>query len=155
MMNIIYAALSISAQAKKTTFSCKDDCTLTKHTGRWKYSAKNFEIPLCHIPPLRSFFYSILFFFALSQCIFLFTHIFFPIYICFICVVTASHMQPFASLNSNQSSSLMWKIFTPSKACFFFTLINGWEGASFIVIILCQKMAILHNQTSCQPEISL
>ena len=55
MMNIIYAALSISAQAKKTTFSCKDDCTLTKHTGRWKYSAKNFEIPLCHIPPLRSF----------------------------------------------------------------------------------------------------
>ena len=56
MMNIIYAALSISAQAKKTTFSCKDDCTLTKHTGRWTYSAKNFEIPLCHIPPLRSFF---------------------------------------------------------------------------------------------------
>ena len=55
MMNIIYAALSISAQTEKTTFSCKDDCTWTKHTGRWTYSVKDFEIPLCHIPPLRSF----------------------------------------------------------------------------------------------------
>ena len=51
MMNIIYAALSISAQTEKTTFSCKDDCTWTKHTGRWTYSTKDFEIPLCHIPP--------------------------------------------------------------------------------------------------------
>ena len=56
MMNIIYAALSISAQTEKTTFSCKDDCTLTKYTGRWTYSARDFEIPLCHTPPLRSFF---------------------------------------------------------------------------------------------------
>ena len=55
-MNIIYAALCMSAQTEKTTFSCKDDCTLTKHTGRWTYSAKGFEIPLCHTPPLRSFF---------------------------------------------------------------------------------------------------
>ena len=57
MMNIIYAALSISAQTEKTTFSCKDDGTLTKHTGPCTYSARNFEIPLCHTPPLRSFFY--------------------------------------------------------------------------------------------------
>ena len=56
MMNIIYAALSISAQTEKTTFSCKDDCTLTKHTGPCTYSARDFEIPLCHTPPLRSFF---------------------------------------------------------------------------------------------------
>ena len=42
MMNIIYAALSISAQAKKMTFSCKDDCTLTKHTRPWTYSALRY-----------------------------------------------------------------------------------------------------------------
>ena len=34
----------------------KNVCTLMKHTGRWTYSAKDFEIPLGHIPPLRSFF---------------------------------------------------------------------------------------------------
>ena len=56
MINIIYLAWPIRAQTEKTTFSCKDDCTLTKHTGRWTYSAKDFEIPLCHTPPLRSFF---------------------------------------------------------------------------------------------------
>ena len=55
IIDMIYAALSICAQADKTIFSCKDDCTLTKHTGRWTYSARDFEIPLCHIPPLRSF----------------------------------------------------------------------------------------------------
>ena len=55
MINIIYAALSIRAQTEKTTFSCKDDCTLTKPTGCWTYSTRDFEIPLCHIPPLRSF----------------------------------------------------------------------------------------------------
>ena len=31
-------------------------CSLTKHTRRWAYSAKDSEIPLCHIPPLWSFF---------------------------------------------------------------------------------------------------
>ena len=56
MINIMYAALSIRVQTEKTTFSCKDDCTLTKHTGRWTYPARDYEIPLCHIPPLRSFF---------------------------------------------------------------------------------------------------
>ena len=55
MMNIIYAALPTHAQTEKTTFSCKDDCTLTKHTGPCTYSARDFEIPLCHTPPLRSF----------------------------------------------------------------------------------------------------
>ena len=64
MMNIIYAALSLCAQTEKTTFSCKDDCTLTKHTWRWTYSSRDFEIPLCHIPPLRSF-YLILFCFSI------------------------------------------------------------------------------------------
>ena len=37
MEYIIYAALSIRAQTEKTTFSCKDDFTLTKHTRRWRY----------------------------------------------------------------------------------------------------------------------
>ena len=57
MINIIYAALSIRAQTEKTTFSCKDDCTLMKTTRGWKYYARDFEILLCLIPPLRSFFY--------------------------------------------------------------------------------------------------
>ena len=57
MINIIYAEFSIRAQTEKTTFSCKDDCTLTKHTGRWTFSAKDFKILLCHTPPLRSFFF--------------------------------------------------------------------------------------------------
>ena len=30
------------AQTKKTTFSCKDDCILTKHTWRWTYSALRY-----------------------------------------------------------------------------------------------------------------
>ena len=55
MINIIYAALSIRGQTEKTTFSCKDDCTLTQHTGRWTYSPLDFEIPLCHIPPFNTF----------------------------------------------------------------------------------------------------
>ena len=55
MKNIIYKALPMCAQTEKTAFSCKDDCTLTKHTQRWTYSAGDFEIPLCPIPPLRSF----------------------------------------------------------------------------------------------------
>ena len=59
MINITYAALHMCAQTEKTTFSCKDDCTLTKHTGRWTYSTRYFEIPLCRIPPLRSFFKNI------------------------------------------------------------------------------------------------
>ena len=32
-------------------------CLLTKHTRRWTYSARVFEIPLCHIPRLRSFLF--------------------------------------------------------------------------------------------------
>ena len=57
VINIIDAALPTHAQTEKTTFSCKDDCTLTKHTQRWTYSARDFEIPLCHAPPLWSFFF--------------------------------------------------------------------------------------------------
>ena len=65
MINIIYAALPMHAQTEKTTFSCKDDCTLTKHTQRCTYSARDFEIPLCHTPPLRSFFFKTKYFFCL------------------------------------------------------------------------------------------
>ena len=66
MMNILYAALPMSAQTEKTTFACKDNCTLRKHTLRWTYSARDFEIPLCHTPPLRSFFLQ--YFFILHVC---------------------------------------------------------------------------------------
>ena len=38
------------AQREKTTFKCKDDCTLTKHTRRWTYSSKEKNWALCHIP---------------------------------------------------------------------------------------------------------
>ena len=30
--------------------------SLTKHSRRWTYYARDFEIPLCPIPPLLSFF---------------------------------------------------------------------------------------------------
>ena len=47
MINITYAAMHMLAETEKTTFSCKDDCTLTKHTRRWTYSAlRHFFIPL-------------------------------------------------------------------------------------------------------------
>ena len=55
MENIMYTALLTHAQTEKTTFSCKDDCTLTKHTWRCTYYSRDFAIPLCHIPPFRSF----------------------------------------------------------------------------------------------------
>ena len=42
MINITYAAMHVCAETEKTTFSCKDDCTLTKHTRRWIYSALRF-----------------------------------------------------------------------------------------------------------------
>ena len=58
MINMIYVALSMRAQTEKTTLSCKDDCTLMKHTQHLTYSARDFEIPLCHIPSLRSFLFA-------------------------------------------------------------------------------------------------
>ena len=42
MVNITFAALHMRAQIKKTTFSCKDDCTLTKCIRRWTYSALRY-----------------------------------------------------------------------------------------------------------------
>ena len=42
MINMIYAALSMRTQTEKTTLSCKDNCTLTKHTRRWTYSALRY-----------------------------------------------------------------------------------------------------------------
>ena len=41
-IKITYAALPMRAQTEKTTFSCKDDCTLTKHKWRWIYSALQY-----------------------------------------------------------------------------------------------------------------
>ena len=35
MINMTYGALHMRAQTEKTTFSCKYDCTLTKHTRRY------------------------------------------------------------------------------------------------------------------------
>ena len=96
MINIIYAALSIRAQTEKTTFSCKDDCTLTKHTWRWTYSAKDFEIPLCHIPPLRSFFAHPLY----SQIMCLFICQFINLLICqFMCMFICWFIRLYLSVN--------------------------------------------------------
>jgi len=36
------------AQTEKTTFSCKDDCTLTKHTRHWTYSALRYFFWTAH-----------------------------------------------------------------------------------------------------------
>ena len=47
MMNMMYAAFPMRAQTEKTTFSCKDDCTLTKHTRRWTYSPLHLQYDLC------------------------------------------------------------------------------------------------------------
>ena len=45
MIDKIYAALPMRTQTENASFLCKDDCTLTKHTWRWTYSA----IPLSSI----------------------------------------------------------------------------------------------------------
>ena len=42
IIDITDTALNIRAQTEKTTFSCKDDWTLTKHTRRWTYSALRY-----------------------------------------------------------------------------------------------------------------
>ena len=47
MMNITYAALHMCTQTEKITFSCKDDCILTKHTWRWTYSPLCLQYDLC------------------------------------------------------------------------------------------------------------
>ena len=39
---IPYDKYNMRAETEKTTFSCKDDCTLTKHTRRWTYSALRY-----------------------------------------------------------------------------------------------------------------
>ena len=45
MIDIIYTALPMHAQTEKTTFSCKDNCTLTKHKRHWTYSALQYFSP--------------------------------------------------------------------------------------------------------------
>ena len=49
MKNMMYPALPMPmhAQTEKTTFSCKDDCILTKHTRRWTYSPLRLQCDLC------------------------------------------------------------------------------------------------------------
>ena len=56
MINITYAALHMREQTEKTTFSCKDDCTLTKHTRRWTYSSLRYFLIKCQkcLPSQRS-----------------------------------------------------------------------------------------------------
>ena len=34
--------MHVRAETEKTTFSCKNDCTLTKRTWRWTYSALRY-----------------------------------------------------------------------------------------------------------------
>ena len=53
MINIIYAALPMRAQTEKTTFSRKDNCSLTKRTRRWTYSALRYF--LCQKQSLLDF----------------------------------------------------------------------------------------------------
>ena len=48
IINIIYSALAMRAQTLMTTFSCKDDCTLTKHkrcwtNHLWEYPVLNYN----------------------------------------------------------------------------------------------------------------
>ena len=42
MINKTYKALPMRARTRMTTFSCKDVCTLMKHTRRWTYSALRY-----------------------------------------------------------------------------------------------------------------
>ena len=51
MINITYAALHMRAETEKTTFSCKDDCTLTEHTRRWTYSALRYFFSMAYPRP--------------------------------------------------------------------------------------------------------
>ena len=60
MINITYVALHMRAQTEKTTFSCKDDCTLTKHTRRWTYSAlRYFFLTMLEGIPFGKFYFEI------------------------------------------------------------------------------------------------
>ena len=43
IINMMYVALPRYAQTEKTTFSCKEDCILTKHT----YSPLRLQYNLC------------------------------------------------------------------------------------------------------------
>ena len=51
MINITYGTLHMRAQTEKTTFSCKDDCTLTKHTRWWTYSALRYVLTKITLDP--------------------------------------------------------------------------------------------------------
>ena len=47
IINMMYVALPRHPQTEKTTFSCKDDCILTKQTRRWTYSPLRLQYDLC------------------------------------------------------------------------------------------------------------
>ena len=47
VINMMYTALPMRTQTEKTTFSCKDDCILTKHTWCWTYSPLRLQYDLC------------------------------------------------------------------------------------------------------------
>ena len=50
IINMMYAALPMLAQTEKTTFLCKDDCILTKHSRCWTYSAlRYFHYPIYRV----------------------------------------------------------------------------------------------------------
>ena len=53
MINIMHAALPIRPQTERTTFSCKDDCILTKHTRQWTCSALRLHYDLCRTSFIR------------------------------------------------------------------------------------------------------
>ena len=54
MINMMYAALPMRAT---TTFSCKDDCILTKHTRRWTYSPLRLQYDLCRTSLTNSYLF--------------------------------------------------------------------------------------------------
>ena len=47
MINMMYAALPMRAQTEKTTFSCNDDCILTKRTRCLTYSPLRLQYDHC------------------------------------------------------------------------------------------------------------
>ena len=64
MINIIDVVLPMRVQTKMTTFSWKDDCTLTKNTRHWTYSALRYIFPAWCLVRFAAFFLLILNFYA-------------------------------------------------------------------------------------------
>ena len=86
MINITYAALHMRAQTKKTTFSCKDDSTLTEHTRRWTYSALRYFLTLLLSFMLNRFFHKKYNLFVKTICVFMMYFIYFKMSSFLLCV---------------------------------------------------------------------